>query len=111
MVLAAKEVDVEVILVEVESQITAALLAVQIAAKGAGLLRDGRSPMPGGLQILYLFLSHTGSWTLRKMARFFNTALHLVGLGAGFEVDHISQYSCKVRTFLTAADVSANFSI
>ena len=35
MVLAAKEVDVEVILVEVESQITAALLAVQIAAKGA----------------------------------------------------------------------------
>ena len=111
MILAAKEVDVEVILVEVESQITAALLAVQIAAKGAGLLRDGRSPAPGGLQILYLFLSHTGSWTLRKMARFFNPALHLVGLGAGFGVDHISQYACKVRTFLTAADVSANFSI
>ena len=111
MVLAAKEVDVEVILVEVESQIIAALLAVQIAAKGAGLLRDGRSPAPGGLQILYLFPSHTGSWTLRKMARFFNPALHLVGLGTGFEVHHISQYSCKVRTFLAAVDVFASLSI
>ena len=49
MVLAAKEVDVEVILVKVESQIAAALRAFQIAAKGAGLLCYGRPPAPGGL--------------------------------------------------------------
>ena len=59
MVLAAKEVDVEVILVEVESQIASALRAFQIAAKGAGLLCYGRPPAPGGLQALHLFPSHT----------------------------------------------------
>ena len=41
MVVAAKELDVVVALVEVESQIASALRAFQIAAKGAGLLCYG----------------------------------------------------------------------
>ena len=49
VVVAAKELDVVVALVEVESQIAAALRAFQIAAKGAGLLCYGRPPAPGGL--------------------------------------------------------------
>ena len=59
MVVAAKELDVVVILVKVESQVAPALRAFQIAAKGAGLLRDGRPPAPSGLQALHLFPSHT----------------------------------------------------
>ena len=43
MVVAAKELDVVVALVEVESQIASALRAFQIAAKGAGLLCYGTS--------------------------------------------------------------------
>ena len=57
MVVAAKEFDVVVILVKVESQIAAALRAFQIATKGAGLLCYSRPPAPGGLQALYLFPS------------------------------------------------------
>ncbi len=59
VVVAAKELDVVVALIKVESQIAAALRAFQITAKGAGLLRYGRPPVPGGLQALYLFPSYT----------------------------------------------------
>ena len=49
MVVAAKELDVVVALVEVEIQIAAALRAFQIAGKGAGLLGNGGAlaPCPG----------------------------------------------------------------
>ena len=51
VVVAAKEFDVVVALVKVESQIAAALRAIQIAAKGVGLLCYGRPSAPGSLQI------------------------------------------------------------
>ena len=49
VVVAAKELDVVVALVEVESQIASALRAFQIAAKGAGLLGNSGvlAPCPG----------------------------------------------------------------
>ena len=59
MVVAAKELDIVVALVEAESQIAAALRAFQIAAKGDGPLCYGSPPAPGGLQALYLFPSYT----------------------------------------------------
>lgn len=118
MVVAAKELNVVVALVKVESQIAAALRAFQIATKGAGLLCYGRPPAPGGLQALHLFPSYTVNNGLVDIEEdcpvflgVFNPALHLVGLGTGFEVHHISQYSCKVRTFLAAVDVFASLSI
>ena len=93
VVVAAKELDVVVALVEVESQIASALRAFQIAAKGAGLLCYGRPPAPGGLQALHFFSSHTVNDGLMDIEedcpvffRVFNPALHLVGLGIGFEV-------------------------
>ena len=97
MVVAAKELDVVVALVEVKSQIAAALRAFQIAAKGAGLLCYGRPPAPGGLQALHLFPSHTVNDRVMDIEedcpvflRVFNPTLHLVGLRVGLEVDHIA---------------------
>ena len=107
MVIAAKELDVVVALIEVESQIAAALRAFQIAAKGAGLLRDGRPPAPGGLQALHLFPSHPVNDGLMDIEedcpvffRVFNPTLHLVGLGIGLEVDHIAAVFLQGEDFL-----------
>lgn len=97
VVAATEKLDVVVALVKMEIQIAAALRAFQIATKDAGLLRDGRPSAPGGLQALYLFPSHPVNDGLMDIEedcpvflRVFNPALHLVGLGVGFEVDHIA---------------------
>lgn len=107
MVVAAEEFNIVVALVKVESQIAAALRAFQIAAKGAGLLCYGRPPAPGGLQALHLFPSHTVNDGLMDIEedcpvflRVFNPALHLVGLGVGFEVDHIAAVFLQSEDFL-----------
>ena len=107
MVVAAKELDVVVALVEVESQIASALRAFQIAAKGAGLLCYGRPPAPGGLQALHLFPSHTVNDGLMDIEedcpvffRVFNPALHLVGLGIGLEVNYIATVFLQGEDFL-----------
>ena len=112
MIVAAKELDVMVALVKVESQIAAALRAFQIAAKGAGLLCYGRPPAPGGLQALHLFPSHTVNDGLMDIEedcpvflRVFNPALHLVGLGVGFEVDHIAAVFLQCEDFLDSGMV------
>ena len=75
VVVAAKELDVMVALVEVESQIAAALRAFQIATKGAGLLHYGRPPAPGGLQALHLFPSHTVNHPKPGIIRVFHVAI------------------------------------
>ena len=107
VVVAAKELDVVVALVEVESQIASALRAFQIAAKGAGLLCYGRPPAPGGLQALHLFPSHTVNDGLMDIEedgpvffRVFNPALHLVGLGIGLEVNYIATVFLQGEDFL-----------
>ena len=107
MVVAAEEFNIVVALVKVESQVAAALRAFQIAAKGAGLLCYGRPSAPGGLQALYLFPSHTVNDGLMDIEedcpvflRVFNPALHLVGLGVGFEVDHIAAVFLQSEDFL-----------
>ena len=83
MVVAAKELDIVVALVEAESQIAAALRAFQIAAKGDGPLCYGSPPAPGGLQALYLFPSYTVNDGLMDVEqdcpvffRIFNPVLH-----------------------------------
>ena len=107
MVVAAKELNVVVALVKVESQIAATFRAFQIASKGAGLFGYGRPPASGGLQALYLFPSHTvndGFMDIEKdfpvFFRVFNPTLHLVGLGVGFEVNYIAAVFLQGEDFL-----------
>ena len=112
MVVAAKELDVVVTLVEVESQIAAALRVFQITAKGAGLLCYGRPPAPGVLQALHLFPSHTvndGLMNIKEdgpvFLRVFNPALHFVGLGIGLEVNYIAAVFLQGEDFLNGGMV------
>ena len=105
--MATEKLDVVVVLVEVESQIAAALWAFEVAGKSAGLLRYGRPPAPGGLQALYLFPSHPVNDRFMDIEedcpiflRVFDSALHLVGLGVGFEVDHIAAVFLQGEDFL-----------
>ena len=112
MVVAAKELDVVVALVEVEIQIAAALRAFQIAGKGAGLLGNGGPSAPGGLQALHLFPTDTINDRLMDIEedrpvffRGFDPALHFVGLGIGFEVDHIAAVFLQCEDFLDSGMV------
>ena len=112
MVAATEKLDVVVALVKMEVQIAAALRAFQIAAKGAGLLRDGRPSAPGSLQALYLFPSWLVNDRLMDIEedcpvflRVFNPALHFIGFGIAFEVDDIAAVFLQGEDFLDSGMV------
>ena len=112
MAAATEKLDVVVALVKMEVQIAAALRAFQIAAKGAGLLCDGRPSAPGGLQTLHLFPSHPVNDGLMDIEedcpvflRVFNLTFHLVGLGVGLEVNYIAAVFLQGEDFLNGGMV------
>ena len=98
MVLAAKKLDVVVALVEVEVEVSSALRAFQNAGEYAGLLGDG-GPLAARplLHLLYLFPGgpvNDGLMDIEEdcpvFLRVLNALFHFVGLGVGFEIDHIA---------------------
>ena len=108
VVVAAKELDVVVALVEVESQIAAALRAFQIAGEHAGLLGD-LGPLAAGAfgEGLHLFPGGTVNDGLMDIEengpvflRVFNAAFDLIGFGVTFEVDHIAAVFLQGEDFL-----------
>lgn len=108
VVLAAKEFNIVVALVEVEIEVAAALRAFQNAGKGAGLLGDGGPPPACPLfHALYLFPSgpvYNGLVDVEEdrpvLLRVFNPLFHLVGLGVGLEVNHVTAILLQGEDFL-----------
>ena len=108
VVLATEKLDCVVALVEVEIEVAAALRAFQIAGKHAGLLGDGGPPPAGPLfHALHLFPGgpvYNGLVDVEEdcpvLLRVFNPLFHLVGLGVGFEVNHVTAILLQGEDFL-----------
>ena len=108
VVLTAKEFNSVVALVEMEVEVAAALRAFQIAGKDAGLLGDGGPPPAGPLfHALHLFPGGTvynGLVDVEEdcpvLLRVLNPLFHLVGLGVGFEVNHVPAILLQGEDFL-----------
>ncbi len=98
VVLATKEFDIVVALVEMEVEISPALWAFQNAGKYAGLLGNSRALAACPLfQILYLFprrAVYDGFMDIEEdrpvFFRGFDAFFHLVGLRESFEVDNVA---------------------
>ncbi len=96
-----------VALVEVEIEVAAAFRAFQITGKHAGLLGDSGPPPAGPLfHILHLFPGcpvYNGLMDVEKdrpvLLRVFDPLFHLVGLGIGFEVDHVPAILLRGQDF------------
>ena len=108
VVLTAKEFNSVVALVEVEVEVAAALRAFEKAGKDAGLLGDGGPPPAGPLfHALHLFPGGTvynGLVDVEEdcpvLLRVLNPLFHLVGLGVGFEVNHVTAILLQGEDFL-----------
>ena len=108
VILATEKLNVVVALVEVEIEVAAALRAFENARKGAGLLGDGGPPPAGPLfHALHLFPGgpvNDGLVDVEKdrpvLLRVLDPLLYLVGLGVGFEVDHVAAIFLQGEDFL-----------
>ena len=108
VVLATKEFNIVVALVEVEIEVAAALRAFQNAGKGAGLLGDGGPPPACPLfHALHLFPGgpvYNGLVDVEEdrpvLLRVLDPLFHLVGLGVGLEVDHVPAILLQGEDFL-----------
>ena len=105
MVLATEKLDVVIVLIKVEVQISAALGAFHHAGEHAGLLCNGSPSAARGMQTLHLFPCDAVNDRLIEkdcpvFLRVFEPPLYLVGLGIALEVDHVAAIFLQGEDFL-----------